>query len=155
MRTHWHRIDRRIEHWLYVFGHTTHPIALGLVFIWFGVLKLLGAQTATSIIATTIYFGDPKLMVPVLGAWEIAIGVCLVWRRLHRVALLLLAIRLPGTLLALILRADACFVEVPFVPTIAGQYIIKDLLLFTAAAVVGGYVTRPPHRLGTHATGRT
>lgn len=35
-------IDRRIEHLLYVFGHRTHGVTLGWVFIWFGMLKVLG-----------------------------------------------------------------------------------------------------------------
>ncbi len=141
------RLDQRIESLLYIFGHKAHPIALGLVFVWFGTLKLFGAETATSIIAKTIYFSDPSTMVPVLGIWEVAIGICLLIRKMHRAALLLLGIRLPGTMLALVLRSDVCFVEVPFVPTIAGQYIIKDILLFTAAAMVGGYVRHQPHRL--------
>ncbi|MGP1271806.1 MAG: hypothetical protein ACTS22_00585 [Phycisphaerales bacterium] len=141
------RIDRRIEHALYVVGHSTHGITLGCVFIWFGMLKVLGQETATSIIAKTVYFGNPEVTVPILGGWEVAIGVTLLFHRLHRIALVLLAIRLPGTVLALVLRPEACFVVAPYIPTIAGQYIIKDLLLFSAAAVMGGYVRQKPHRL--------
>ncbi len=144
------KIDRRIEHWLYVFGHSTHGFTLGCVFIWFGSLKVAGQKTATSIIAETIYFGDPEVVVPALGVWEILIGVTLIFHKLHRVALVLLLIRLPGTLLALVLKTDACFVSVPLVPTIAGQYIIKDLMLLSAAAVMGGYVSHKPHRMTAH-----
>ncbi|MEM9165734.1 MAG: hypothetical protein AAGB48_01780 [Planctomycetota bacterium] len=140
-------IDRRIEQALYVFGHSTHGFTLGMVFIWFGTLKVAGQKTATSIIAETIYFGSPEVMVPVLGAWEILIGITLIIHKLHRVALILLVVRMPGTVLALILKPEACFVEVPLVPTIAGQYIIKDLMLLSAAAVMGGYVREKPHRL--------
>ena len=77
---------------------------------------------------------------PILGLWEVAIGICLIFHRLVRVALLLLAIRLPGTLLALVLRADVCFVEVPWVPSLEGQYLVKDFLLFGAALVIGGTI---------------
>lgn len=143
------RIDRRIEHALYVFGHTTHGITLGCVFIWFGLLKVLGQETATSIIAKTIYLGSPEIMVPILGGWEIAIGVTMFFHRLHRIAFILLAIRMPGTILALVLKPEACFIVAPFVPTIAGQYIIKDLMLLSAAAVMGGYVRQKPHRLAS------
>ena len=141
------RIDRHIEHALYVVGHYTHGITLGCVFIWFGLLKVLGQETATSIIAKTVYLGSPEVTVPVLGGWEVAIGVTLLFHRLHRIALMLLAIRLPGTILALVLKPEVCFIDAPFIPTIAGQYIIKDLLLFSAAAVMGGYVRHKPHRL--------
>lgn len=141
------RLDRRIEHWLYVFGHRTHGVTLGLVFIWFGSLKVVGQETATSIIGETIYFGSPEVMVPILGGWEIAIGVTMFFHSLHRIAFVLLAIRMPGTILALVLKPEACFVVAPYVPTIAGQYIIKDLMLLSAAAVMGGYVRQKPHRL--------
>lgn len=148
MRRHLIRIDRRIEHLLYVFGHRTHGVTLGCVFIWFGALKVVGQETATSIIAKTVYLGSPEVTVPILGGWEIAIGVTLFFHRLHRVAFVLLAIRMPGTVLALVLKPEACFVVPPFIPTIAGQYIIKDLMLLSAAAVMGGYVRQKPHRLG-------
>jgi hypothetical protein len=39
-------------------------------------------------------------MVPLLGWWEVAIGLCLIYRPFVRMTLFLLAIRLPGTLLA-------------------------------------------------------
>ncbi|MEM8758081.1 MAG: hypothetical protein AAGF47_09905 [Planctomycetota bacterium] len=147
MKRHLIRIDERIANSLYVFGHKSHGFTLGLVFVWFGTLKVIGQKTATSIIAETIYFGSPEVMIPILGAWEIMIGLTLIVHKLHRVALLLLAIRLPGTVLALVLKPEACFVDPPFVPTIAGQYIIKDLMLLSAAAVMGGYVSEHPHRL--------
>lgn len=141
------RIDRKIEGWLYVMGHTTHGVTLGLIFMWFGLLKVFGVKTATSILAQTIYFGDPDTMVRILGGWECAIGICLVFHSLHRVALLLLLIRLPGTILALILKPEVCFEVAPWIPSIQGQYIIKDLMLFSAAAVMGGYVRRKPSRI--------
>lgn len=147
MKRHLIRIDKRIEHFLYVFGHTTHGVTLGCVFIWFGSLKLVGQETATSLIAKTIYFGSPEIMVPLLGAWEVLIGLCMFFHHLHRVAFVLLAIRLPGTVLALVLKPEACFVVPPYIPTIEGQYIIKDIMLLSAAAVMGGYVSQKPHRL--------
>ena len=44
------------------------------------------------------------------------------------------------TALALVLKADVCWVSVPWVPSPEGQYLIKDLILFTAAMVIGGTV---------------
>jgi 1-acyl-sn-glycerol-3-phosphate acyltransferase len=78
--------------------------------------------------------------VPILGWWEVAIGVCLLKRSWLRVALLLLAVRLPGTALALALHADTRFIEFPYAPSPEGQYLIKDLLRFGAAMVIGGTV---------------
>lgn len=134
------RFDRRLGLWMETYGHFAHRVALALMFIWFGLLKTMGYKTATSLLAHTIYWGSPEVMVPVLGWWEVAIGVCLLIRPLVRIALLLLLLRLPGTMLAFILLPEVCFSEGILVPTPEGQYLVKDLILFTAAMIIGGTV---------------
>ena len=133
-------VDRIIAAWMERYGHMLHRVSLGCFFIWLGLLKQAGLKTTTSLLAHTVYWGSPDVMVPVLGVWECAIGVCLLFPRLIRVGLLLLLVRLPGTLLALVLLPEVCFVKIPFAPTPEGQYLIKDLMLFTAAIVIGGTV---------------
>jgi hypothetical protein len=64
-----------------------------------------------------------------LGWWEVAIGVCFLFRPLIRVAILLLAFQIPGTFLPLIVLPEYCYTKFPFALTIEGQYIIKNLLL--------------------------
>lgn len=134
------RFDRFIAAWMHRWGHMAHRVALGVLFIWYGLLKQFGVKTTTSILAHTVYFGDPDAMVLILGWWEVAIGVCLLFHPLVRVALLLMAIRLPGTMLALVLKTDVCWVQFPFAPTPEGQYLIKDIVVLTAAMVIGGTV---------------
>ncbi len=79
-------------------------------------------------------------MVFVLGWWEVAIGLFLLVRPLLRAAIFLLALRLPGILLAFLLQTDVCFISFPFTPTPEGQYLIKDPALFFAALAIGGFV---------------
>lgn len=136
------RLDLRIGQWMESYGHIAHRLALGSLFVWFGLLKPFGHETTTSLLAHTIYWGSPDVMVPVLGWWEVAIGVCLFWRPLLRLGLLLLVIRLPGTLMALVLLPDVCFSGNLLIPTPEGQYLIKDLVLFTASMIIGGTVRR-------------
>lgn len=131
-------VDRSLAQWMERYGHLLHRLSLGIFFTWLGLLKQFGIETVTSLLAHTVYWGTPDVMVPVLGWWEMLIGLCLVFRRLVRIALLLLLIRLPGTALALVLLPEVCFVNVPFVPSPEGQYLIKDMLLFSAALVIGG-----------------
>jgi uncharacterized membrane protein YkgB len=133
-------VDRRIASWMGRFGHPAHRISLGVLFTWLGLLKQYGVETGTSLIARSVYWGPPDVMVPLLGWWEVAIGVCLVFRPLIRVALLLLALRLPGTALALVLHADVAFGDSVLSPTLTGQFLIKDLMLFSAALAIGGTV---------------
>lgn len=134
------RFDARVADWMERVGHPFHRWAMGVFFVWLGLLKVFGYKSATSILAETIYLGDPGAMVRVLGAWEVGIGVCLLWRPLVRVALLLLALRLPGVVLAFVAHPDVCFEHIPLVPTPAGQYLIKELVLVGAALVIGGTV---------------
>lgn len=139
------RFDHRVTSWMHQHSHRLERRAIGALFAWFGLNKLLGFTSATSIIAETVYLGTPETTARMLGLWELAIGLCLVVQPLARVGLGLLAIRLPGTLLALVLKADTCWDE-PFVPTIQGQYLIKDVVLITAAMVIGGTL-RAEHRV--------
>ncbi len=143
------RFDDRVIALFSRYGHRLHRISLGTIFIWFGLLKPFGHKTTTSLLAHTVYWGNPESVVPVLGWWEVAIGITMLVRPLLRVSLLLLLVRLPGTLLAFILLPDICFRHIPFVPTPEGQYLIKDLILIFAAIAIVGSVRdeEPRHRL--------
>lgn len=134
------RVDETLIRLFERYGHGVHRISLGILFLWFGLLKPLGHETTTSLLAHTIYWGAPDVMVLVLGWWEVAIGLCLLVRPLLRVAILFLAVRVPGILLAFVLEPEICFVSFPFAPTPEGQYLIKDLTLFFAALALAGFL---------------
>lgn len=136
----WDRLDARVVSWLDRLGHPLHRVTLALVFLWFGTLKLYGHPTATTILAHTVFIGQPDVTVRLLGAWEAAIGLCLLFPAMVRIALPLLLLRLLGTAAAMVIRSDVCFANSPLVPTPEGQYLVKDLMLFGAAAVIGGSV---------------
>ena len=113
-------------------------ISLGIVFIWFGALKPLGNSPANDVITKTVYWFNPDIFIPILGIWEMAIGLCLLYAPFIRAGLFLLALQMPGTFLPLILLPEVCFVNFPFDLTLEGQYIVKNLVLIGAAMVVGG-----------------
>lgn len=143
------RFDQRVTAWMHQHSHRLERRAIGALFAWFGLNKLLGFKSATSIIAETVYLGTPETTARLLGLWELAIGLSLFVYPLARVGLALLAIRLPGTLLALVVKADVCW-HAPFVPTIQGQYLIKDVVLITAAMVIGGTLRHEHRAAGVH-----
>lgn len=111
--------------------------SLAIIFIWFGALKPFGQSPAVELVTKTIYWFDPQIFIPILGFWEVAIGVCLLFRPLLRVGLFLLALQMPGTFLPLVLLPEVCFTTFPFDLTLEGQYIIKNLVLIGAGLVVG------------------
>ncbi len=130
-------IDRTIIQMLNRLSLPTLRISLGIIFIWFGALKPFGNSPANDVITKTVYWFNPDIFIPILGVWEVAIGVCLLVTPLIRAGLFLLALQMPGTFLPLILLPEVCFVQFPFDLTLEGQYIIKNLVLIGAAIVVG------------------
>lgn len=89
-------------------------ISLAVIFIWFGGLKLFGQSPAIELITKTVYWFDPKIFVPILGIWEVVIGICMLFNSLHRPGLFLLALQMPGTFLPLVLLPEVCFVNSSF-----------------------------------------
>ncbi|MFH2123820.1 MAG: hypothetical protein ABIJ50_10115 [Pseudomonadota bacterium] len=121
-------------------GHKMHRLSLGLIFIWFGLLKPFGEKTTTSLLAHTVYFFPPEVVLPFLGWWEVAIGVCLIYRPLVNVSITLQFVRIPGTILAFFMHPDICFVQLPFVPSPEGQYLIKDIVILFAGIAIAGTI---------------
>lgn len=113
-------------------------LAIGIVFIWFGILKTMGdLSPAFDLIAATVYWLTPEIIVPLLGLWEIGIGICFLIPALTRLGLFLLALQMPGTFLPLVLLPSVCFTMFPFGLTLEGQYIVKNLVIIGAALVIG------------------
>lgn len=131
-----------------VLGEPWMRWGMGVVFVWFGLLKPLGVSPAADLVARTVYWGvDPAWFIPLLGWWEVAIGLCLIdpgrrlglGRWLTRAGIALLFLQMPGTLLPLVLLPEITW-QRPWVPTMEGQYIIKNLVLIGAALYLGGRV---------------
>lgn len=133
-------LDHRVAGWMHRNGHFILRMGLAVVFIWFGLLKPLGLSPAADLVRRTVYFLPPDVFLPILGWWEVAIGIGLLFRPLNRLAILLLFLQMPGTLLPLVLLPEVCFTTVPYALTLEGQYIIKNAVLIGAALVVGGTV---------------
>jgi uncharacterized membrane protein YkgB len=130
-------------------------LALGIIFTWFGALKLIpGASPAEDLASRTLErltFGrvPSSTALLVLAVWEVLIGIGLLTGRLLRVTLLLLFLQMAGTLTPLFLFPSETFRAFPYAPTLEGQYIIKNLVLIGAALVIGatvrgGYVRANP-----------
>ncbi len=135
------RLDRRITTWMGRYGLTMMRIALGIIFFWFGALKLVpGMSPAEDLVRNSVFFVDPVLFQPVLALWEMAIGFGLITGYFMRLTLLLLFLQMPGTALPLLITPEVCFTSFPFGLTLEGQYIVKNLALITAGIVLGSTV---------------
>ena len=139
-------IDVRITDWMAIHGTKILCWSLGIVFFWFGVLKFMsGISPAEDIASRTLMimtFGKvPKeYLLAFLATWECAIGIGLLTRMFLRTTLFLLFLQMAGTLTPFLFFPSELFVHVPFVPTLEGQYIIKNIVLISAAIVIGATV---------------
>ena len=134
-------IDRAITRWMATYGMVIMRVGLGIVFFWFGALKLFpGLSPAEELVRNTVYFVNPDWFIPVLAVWEMAIGVGLIFGIFMRITLLLLFLQMPGTALPLLVLPEVVWTVFPFGLTLEGQYIIKNLVLIGAGLVLGGTV---------------
>lgn len=143
------RIDAANVAWMQRHGVTLLRLALAIVFLWFGALKVLGVSPVEDLVAATVYWVSPEWFVPFLGLWEMAIGLGLLFSVALRATLLLLALQLAGTFLVLLVRPDAAFVGGnPFLLTVEGEFVVKNLVLLAAGVVIGGTVRGGQRALG-------
>lgn len=147
------RVDQAITSFMQHFGTVAMRWSLAVIFIWFGILKPLGLSPAEPLVLKTVNW-IPMLSATqwlhVIGWWEVAIGITFLFRPTLRLAIGLLALQMIGTFLPLIMLPSITFQpgRYPYAPTMEGQYIIKNLLIISAALVIGGTLR---HRTTTRA----
>ena len=135
------RFDQTITRWMARYGLIIMRIGLGIVFLWFGALKLVpGLSPAEELVRNTIYWVNPDWFLYVLAIWEVLIGLGLIFGKYMRITLLLLFLQMPGTALPLLLLPDVVWTVFPYGLTLEGQYIVKNLVLIGAGLVLGGTV---------------
>jgi len=119
-------------------------VALGVIFLWFGALKLFGISPVASLVQQTCGFVPFQLFFLMLSLWEIGIGCGLIFKRALRFTLALMLLHLAGTFFAL-LQAPSLFFSHnnPLYLTMQGEFVIKNLILITAALVIAGYEVQP------------
>ncbi|MEK6481853.1 DoxX family membrane protein [Catalinimonas sp. 4WD22] len=140
-------LDFKIAHFMERWGKLALRISLGIIFFWFGILKAFEISPAASLVEATINW-LPLLggsdWVKIVGWWEVVIGLFFLSKKTIRIAIALLAIQMVGTILPLFIFPEVTFQQgrIPYAPTLEGQYIIKNLLIISAALVIGGTVKK-------------
>jgi uncharacterized membrane protein YphA (DoxX/SURF4 family) len=141
MTTILNRIDRTVTCWMQRNATLLLRWSMGIIFIWFGALKLIpGMSPADNLIRETMNFLPLDYFIPFLALWEIAIGVGFIIGYGMRVTLMLLFLQMIGTLSPLFLAPHLVWSDFPVVLTLEGQYIIKNLVLVSASVAVGSKI---------------
>jgi uncharacterized membrane protein YphA (DoxX/SURF4 family) len=132
----------RLQGWLSAHSITVLRVALGSIFLAFGVLKLFpGYSPAAQIAARTldrltlgVVSGETAVLVTAVT--ETVIGLTLVTGVFLRIGLVVLAGALVGIMSPLVLFTTELF---PHGPSLLGQYVLKDVILAAAGLVIGAW----------------
>jgi putative oxidoreductase len=137
----WRRLERIDSKVLALLERIALPllrISLGVVFLWFGVLKITGQTPVAELVADTVFWLDPDWFVPLLGVFEVLVGLGLLVGRGLRAVLALFVLQMIGTFLVLVVQPDVAFQNGnPLMLTTEGEFVVKNLVLLSAGLMIG------------------
>lgn len=136
------RIDRHITRFMAETGIKLLRISIGIVYLWFGALKVIGVSPAAPLISDAWSFMPmpPNTFVQIIGVLEILIGLGFISRIAMRLVIGAMLMQMLGAMSPLILAPDRMWAQFPHALTLEGQYVIKDIILISAALVIGATV---------------
>lgn len=129
----WAVVDRVLQ-------RATQPalrVSLGVVFVWFGVLKVVGDSPVAELVQATVPWLDQGFLVPLLGWVEIVLGLALLVGRPIRLALIAVAAHLTGTFLVFVQAPSLVMTEGNLLLLNGnGEFVLKNVVLICAALVL-------------------
>lgn len=118
-------------------------IGLFIVFFWFGFLKVIGLSPASGVVQrlfeNTIPFMEFSTFLVLFGLFECLIGVLFLIKGMERVVIPLLLIHMITTFGPLVYLPEETWQKF-MVPTLEGQYIIKNVVLIAAAVGIAAHL---------------
>ncbi len=139
-------ISRTDASLIHFFRRISIPFArfgLFVVFFWFGVLKVVGQSPASGLVQhlfeNTIHFMPFSTFLILFGLFEMLIGVLFLIRGAERAVIPLLFLHMITTFMPLFMLPEITWSGF-LVPTMEGQYIIKNLVLIAAAIVIAAHL---------------
>ncbi len=145
------KTDTSIIHFFRRISLPVGRISLFIVFFWFGLLKVLGLSPASSLVHQLF---DQTLSGIVafnafyvgFAVFECVIGMLFLVRGLERIVIPLLFLHMITTFLPLVMLPHETFSS-PFVPTLVGQYIIKNLVIIATAIGIAAHIHPLPRKV--------
>ncbi len=142
-------IDRAIIHFAKIVQPTFGRIALFIVFFWFGFLKIIGMSPASGLVKQlfeqTVPFMTFDTFIVLFGVFECVIGILFLIPKTTRLVILFLCIHMITTLGPLVLLPQETWQSF-LVPTLEGQYIIKNLVIIALALGITAHLAPMRHR---------
>lgn len=116
--------------------------SIGIIFIWFGMVKFfVGLSPAEDLASSTIcalsgHFFPQGSCMPILAIFESLIGISLFSGKFLRWALGFLFLHMLGTFLTFFIFPEQMFSHFPFVLTMKGQYVMKNIIILAAVIII-------------------
>jgi uncharacterized membrane protein YphA (DoxX/SURF4 family) len=113
-------------------------ISIGIVYLFFGFLKFFPETSPADHLAkdtiSQLTFGliPPDISILLLAIMETGIGLFLIAKIATKTIIWVAIFHITMTFTPLLFFPDLSFTEAPFVPTLLGQYIVKNLIIFCA-----------------------
>jgi putative oxidoreductase len=118
-------------------------ISLAVVFIWFGALKVTGTSPVERLVVDTVPGVDGSWFVPLLGGFEVVLGVALLFG-VYPLVVTALVLHLAGTFTVMVTQPELAFQNGnPLLLTTEGEFVVKNLVLLTGALAIAGMPSRP------------
>lgn len=112
-------------------------MALGVVFVWFGTLKLADASPVADLVADGLAFLPDRAAVVLTGSIETLIGIGLLAGRFLRLTLVLFFSLLAGTFVPVVLHPSIAYQgNNPLALSVTGEFVVKNLVLIAAGFTV-------------------
>lgn len=117
-------------------------IALGVIFIWYGVLKFFPQLSPAEVLATKtidlmfFHMIPANISIKLLAIWEVVVGIGLVFGLYLRFALILFFIHMVCTFTPLFLLPEVSFTQAPYAFTLVGQYIVKNVIFILMGVLI-------------------
>lgn len=121
-------------------------LAIFVVYFWFGLLKMVGVSPAGPLVSAlwskTIPFIPLPTFMVLFSAYEMLIGVMFLIPKLERPATGLLLMHVSMTVMPLVMLRGIVWQNF-MVPSLEGQYIIKNIVIVALALSIGNLRTAP------------
>lgn len=113
-------------------------ISIGIIYLWFGLLKFFPELSPADGLAkhtiTFLTFGliPENISILMLAVIEVGIGLCLLFNFKLKTVVSLAIIHLILTFIPILFFPEVSFTQAPFVLTLVGQYIVKNIVIISA-----------------------
>ncbi|HWR84999.1 MAG TPA: DoxX family membrane protein [Rhodoglobus sp.] len=115
-------------------------VALAVVYVWFGALKVLGLSPVADLVSSMMPFLPAQLVVVGMGVAEIALGVALLVGVLIPWIAAAQVVHLLATFAVFVVHPDVAFTGGnPLAVTFEGEFIAKNLVLVAGLLVVAAF----------------